>query len=88
MADVQDSAYAEEDDEEEMEEVSEAQKIGIISKSGGQAWRDPEWVDRLLEKMLNYTTDFVGKVTTEGEVETWVRGPKAHQMAFHFNRQQ
>lgn len=78
--------FEENDDLDEEEEVDEEENIGMISRNGGQDWHKPEWVNKLVERMLNFTADFVVNATPDEDVETWVRGPKAYWMAFNFNK--
>ena len=62
------------------------EKTLFAKAPGGQDWHRPEWVNKLLEKMLNYTSDFVINATPDEDTETWIRGPKAYVVAYQFNK--
>ena len=76
------------ENENEVDELDHLrQQESLIKRfQGVQDWDRPEWVNKLVEKMLNYTSDFVINATPEEETETWIRGPKAFFMAFQLNK--
>ncbi len=76
------------ENENEMDELEQLKEQESLLKRvhGGQDWGRPEWVNKLVEKMLNYTSDFVINATPEEESETWIRGPKAYWMAYQLNK--
>lgn len=79
------SDYEDIDQNEDIEELDQEETV-IGAKGSGQDWHVPEWVNKLVERMLNFTADFVINATPDEDVATWVRGPKAYWMAFNFNK--
>ena len=82
----QGDVYDENENEvDELEQLKQQESL-LKQAHGGQDWHRPEWVNKLVEKMLNYTSDFVINATPEDETETWIRGPKAYFMAYQLNK--
>lgn len=83
---IDENQHDDENDEFDEEEMEQQENALFAKAQGGQDWHREDWVNKLVEKMLNYTSDFVVNATPEEETETWIRGPKAYWMAFQFNK--